>query len=436
MPEPLLIIDDNEGVFESLEMNFQRDGIPCLWADNREKALSIAENHRLRAAIIDLSLGSESGLDAMRSLLQLRPDLPVVFISGYGTLESAVQAVKMGAYDFLPKPLNFKKLRQVLYEAIRAAGRGGDTARASHAPQPASSIVFAEGGAVAKLLAQAERVADSDLPLLITGESGTGKELFAEYVHQASCRAAKPLVRINCSAINDSLAESELFGHVKGAFTGAAANHQGFFQQANGGSVHMDEIGDMSLATQARVLRVIEDGAVRPVGGSGEIAVDARIIATTNKDLEAMSRDGRFRLDLFYRLNGVELAVPPLRDRPEDIQPLLEHFLAQSADGMEKSFSPKALDALASYQWPGNVREMRNVVKASVLLNPGPVVEFDHLPRALRAGSNKVSGRLEDAEREMIGRVLDEVGGNRKAAAKRLGISLRTLYYKLERYEF
>jgi DNA-binding NtrC family response regulator len=427
----LLIVDDNEGVFESLEMNFQREGVACLWAANREEALRAARANDVHAAVIDLSLGSESGLDAMRSLLEVKPGLPVVFISGYGTLEAAVSAVKMGAYDFLSKPLNFKKLRQVLAEAVAAKGNS------PHAPAAGATqqkIVAAENGAIARLLLQADRVADSDLPLLITGESGSGKELLAEYAHDRSRRSNGPLVQINCSAINDSLAESELFGHAKGAFTGAVAEHKGFFEQAGGGTVHLDEIGDMSLATQARVLRVIEDGTVRRVGGSAETAVDVRVIASTNKDLEAMGRDGAFRLDLYYRLNGVELAVPPLRDRPEDIPLLVDHFLAM-VEGVEKRFSEKAMDALVAYPWPGNVRELRNVVKASALLNPGDVVEREHLPRSLRHGPTKRSGRLEDAERDMIAKVLEQTGGNRKAAAKRLGISVRTLYYKLDRYD-
>ncbi|MDR1613693.1 MAG: sigma-54 dependent transcriptional regulator [Planctomycetota bacterium] len=433
MTGPLLIVDDNEGVFESLEMNFQREGVVCLWAATRDAALRAARANDIRAAIIDLSLGSESGLDAMRSLLEVKPGLPVVFISGYGTLEAAVSAVRMGAHDFLSKPLNFKKLRRVLAEAVAAKGSGAPL-RAPAAAEPPRKIIAAENGAISRLLAQADRVADSDLPLLITGESGSGKELLAEYVHNRSGRSAGPFVRINCSAISDSLAESELFGHVKGAFTGAAAERKGFFEQADGGTVHLDEIGDMSLATQARVLRVIEGGTVRRVGGSGEIAVDVRVVASTNKDLEAMSRDGAFRLDLYYRLNGVELYVPPLRDRPEDIPPLVEHFL-RAVEGIEKRFSQKAMHALAAYSWPGNVRELRNVVKASALLNPGDVVEYEHLPRSLRAGSARISGKLAEAERELIAKVLEQTGGNRKAASRRLGISLRTLYYKLERYD-
>lgn len=433
-PKPLLILDDNEDVFDSLELNFCRDGQPCLWAADKEKAMRLAAENDLLAAIIDLSLGNESGLDAMRGLLEIRPGLPVVFISGYGTLEAAVSAVKMGAHDFLPKPVNFKKLRQVVAEAV--AGTAKSRRHQSEALRAKRGMVAAPGGAISLLLEKAARAAGSDMPLLITGESGSGKELLAEYIHSSSPRAEKPFIRINCSAINDSLAESELFGHVPGAFTGAAGERKGYFQQSDGGSIHLDEIGDMSMANQARILRVIEDSAVRPVGGAKEIRVDVRIIASTNKNLAQMSAEGKFRLDLYYRLKGVELFVPPLRERPEDIRSLVEHFLAQTGDVPEKRFSEQAMEALSAYQWPGNVRELRNMVKAAALLNPEAVIDVEHLPHSLRAAPTKTSGRLAQSERETIAAVLEQVSGNRKAAAKQLGISLRTLYYKLDRYGF
>ncbi len=430
-PKPLLIIDDNEDVFESLEMNFSRDGQPCLWAANKDDALRLAEENDFSAAIIDLSLGSESGLDAMRDLLAVKPGLPVIFISGYGTLEAAVSAVKMGAYDFLPKPVNFKKLRNVVAEAFCNSAKDG-TAR--NGPVGMRKMTASPEGIISRLLDKTARVADSDLPLLITGESGCGKELLAEHVHQNSQRAKNPFIRINCSAINDALAESELFGHVQGAFTGAIGERKGYFEQADGGSIHLDEIGDMSIANQARLLRVIEESTIRPVGGAKEIRVDVRVIASTNKDLAQMSADGTFRLDLYYRLKGVELFIPPLRERQEDIPYLVEHFLGEAAGMVKKRFSSSAMAALTAYQWPGNVRELRNMVKAALLLNPETVIEAEHLPQVLRAAPARISGRLERNERETIAAVLEQVSGNRKAAAKQLGISLRTLYYKLERY--
>ncbi len=435
MNKPLLIVDDNEGVFESLEMNFQREGRKCLWAANKKQAVRLASEHDFYAAIIDLSLGSEDGLEAMQRVLEVRPGLPVVFISGFGTLEAAVRAVKLGAYDFLPKPLNFKKLLAVLEEAVAAKDPARSLWQSSDPAKPSRAMVHAPGGAIAAILAQADRVADSDVPVLITGESGSGKDLLAEYLHQRSARRAKPFVRINCSAISDSLAESELFGHAKGAFTGALVEHKGFFEQADGGTVHLDEIGDMTPATQARVLRVLEDSRIRRVGGSGEVEISVRVIASTNKNLAEMAHSNAFRLDLYYRLNTIELAVPALRDHPEDIPLLLEHFLEESAGGVKKRFADRAVEALMSYSWPGNIRELRNVVRASVLLNPGDVVEYEHLPKNLRLAPERPSGRLQDLVKTAVRKALDEANGDKKLAARLLGISLRTLYNKLERYE-
>ncbi|MDR3210921.1 MAG: sigma-54 dependent transcriptional regulator [Planctomycetota bacterium] len=427
----LLIVDDNQGVFESLEMNFRRGGVSCLWAANREEAMAAARNNAIYAAIIDLSLGSESGLVAMQSLLTLCPGLPVVFISGYGTLEAAVAAVKLGAYDFLTKPLNFAKLKSILAEAVAAKGKGEERLLAGS--PPAGRLVVAENGAMQQILHLADRVMESDLPLLITGESGVGKDLLAEYLHQKSSRRDRPFVRVNCSAISDSLAESELFGHVKGSFTGAWTDHPGFFEQADRGSIHLDEIGDMTPATQARVLRVIEDRRLRRVGGTVEQVIQVRIIASTNKDLEALTATGNFRQDLYYRLNAVGLHVPPLRERPEDLELLVEHFLAEEGLNPPRHFSPAARQCFRDYSWPGNVRELRNVVKASILLNPDLVVDIKDLPRSLRE-SRQPSGRLDVAECAAVKQALRESGGNKKQAAGKLGISLRTLYYKLDRY--
>lgn len=431
MSKPLLIVDDNQGIFESLEINFQREGRSCLWAANREQAVRIAGETDIYAAVVDLSLGPENGLDAMTDILRVRPGLPVVFISGFGTLEAAVRAVKLGAYDFLPKPLNFRKLRQVIEEAVAAKNPGRPVA----AEARTSGIVAVDDGCIARVMDQAARISGSDVPVLVTGESGVGKELFAEFLHKNSPRRDGPFVRINCSAITDGLAESELFGHVKGAFTGAVSDHRGFFEQADGGTVHLDEIGDMSPATQARVLRVLEDSKIRRVGGSNELPVSVRIVASTNKDLADMSRTNRFRLDLYYRLNTIELTIPPLREHLEDLPLLLEHFLGESGDGTKKRFSPEAIEIMRAYPWPGNIREFRNVVRACVLLNPGDVIDCEQLPQNLRKKTVQTSGQLRDMEREAIFKELTAAAGDKKLAAKRLGISLRTLYNKLDRYD-
>lgn len=449
MNETLLIVDDNERVYKSLAVNFKRSGFTCLWAPDSAAALAIIKGNELSAAILDLSLGSESGLDLMAGLLELRPGLPVVFISGYGTLEAAVTAMKMGAFDFLPKPLDFKMLLDVVRKAI-ASGRveaGEGAAAAGEASCPEGNSPEGPGGMIAKspamreVLERAARAAASDIAVLITGESGTGKELLADFIHVRSSRRDKPLVRVNCSAIADSLAESELFGHTKGAFTGADTDHPGYFEQANGGTLHLDEIGDMPPGIQAKMLRVLENAQVRALGSTREVPVDVRIVASTNRSLEEMAASGNFRSDLFFRINVLELHLPPLRERPEDIPALLRRFLAAQPEGAGKRFSVEAEKRLHAYAWPGNIRELKNIVKVCSLLSPGMVIEAADLPRVVRDGvaastaSGRVSGRLDETEKNAIRSVLDEVGGNRRQAAKRLGISLRSLYYKLDRYD-
>ncbi len=396
----LLIVDDNERVYQSLAINFRRNGFSCHWAAGSDTAVRLAEEQDLVAAIIDLSLGSESGLDVMRALLALKADLPVVFISGFGTLETAVAAMKMGAFDFLSKPLDFKRLLDVVRSAIAAKAGAGDNAGPENdsgsssdtvrltslagSAKPAPGLVFASP-VMEKLLRQAGRAAASTIPVLITGESGTGKELLAEYVHAMSDRAGRALVRVNCSAIAESLAESELFGHVRGAFTGAAEDHPGYFVQADGGTLYLDEIGDMPLPTQAKILRTLENSMARSVGGKREIMVDVRFVASTNKNLGELVEQGLFRNDLFYRINALQLHIPPLRERREDIPVLLRHFLA-TLPGLEsgKRFSVESEKRLHAYDWPGNVRELKNLVKVCALLAPGAIIEVEDLPQAVK----------------------------------------------------
>ncbi|MCC8166043.1 MAG: sigma-54 dependent transcriptional regulator [Planctomycetes bacterium] len=477
MTDEILIVDDNERVFQSLAINFQKNGLTCHWAPDKDAALGAAAANRLSAAIIDLSLGSESGLDVMRELMRLRPALPVVFISGFGTLEAAVAAMKLGAYDFLAKPLDFKQLDQVVRKAIAssradsAAGAEAGTAAATGAGAVAASdpaapaadsqrtaaaagLVYASP-AMDNLLRQAANAAATDIPVLVTGESGTGKELIVDYIHARSRRAAKPLVRVNCSAIVDSLAESELFGHTKGSFTGADDDHAGYFEQADGGTLHLAEIGDMSMAIQAKLLRTLESSFIRLVGGRRERRVDVRVVASTNRNPAALVEQGLFRNDLLYRINALHLDIPPLRDRPEDVPVLIRHFLAVMPEREgKKRFSVEAEKRLLAYAWPGNVRELKNMVKVCALLTPGMIIDVADLPNSVtaapttesaapstaagaasgRIAAGSQSGRLEDVEKVALRNVLAEVGGNRRKAAERLGISVRSLYYKLERY--
>lgn len=425
----ILIVDDNERLFDSLAINLQKHDYTSEWAGNGSLALSKFREGDFTTVLLDMALGDEDGIDVLSDLLRIRSGIPVIIITGYGTLEKAVKAMKMGAHDFLQKPLDIDKLIGLLHDATALPAD-------PDAPTPGMPAMVAESPAMRQIREKAALVAGSDLPVLITGESGTGKELMAKYVHLQSQRRNASFLSVNCSAIADSLADSELFGHVKGSFTGASAERAGFFEQADGGTLHMDEIGDMSPGIQAKILRVLEESKVRRVGGNDDVAVDVRFIASTNKDLPAGVRDGSFRGDLFYRLNAAHIHIPPLREHREDIPRLLEAFLADIGDGSAgKRFSSKAMEALVNHDWPGNIRELRNTVKICALLAPGRIIELRDIPGQFLAGGPKTrSVRLADNEREIIKSALLETGGNKQLAAQRLGISRRSLYNKLERY--
>jgi DNA-binding NtrC family response regulator len=286
-----------------------------------------------------------------------------------------------------------------------------------------------------EVIAKAIRLAATNIPILITGESGTGKELLTEYIHTRSPRRDRRFVRVNCSVFSETLVDNELFGHEKGAYTGAVETHPGLFEQADGGSLHLDEIGDMSPALQAKLLRVLESGEFRRLGGIRDIRVDVRIIASTNRNLEQLSEKGVFRTDLLFRLTAAHLTLPPLRERPCDIPLLAEWYLSLfSPEGGVKQFSPEAMEKISSYWWPGNVRELRGVVQTAVAMTAGDAIGVDALPASVAARAASRSGRLDAAERDIIEKTLEEAGGNKSLAAERLGISRRTLYNKMARY--
>ncbi len=427
-PKTILVVDDNESIYKSLRLNFRQRGLECVWAANGTQAVAAVKRGDIACVLMDLSLGPENGIEVMRDLQAIRPEIPVIIITGFGTFESAVKAIKLGARDFLPKPLEFGRLYQAVREALRLEPP------ASPDPPDGDGLI-SQDFVVQSLCKKARQFAKSDLPILITGESGTGKELLASLVHRSSPRARLPFLHINCSAFADTLVDNELFGHEKGAFTGAVDAHPGLFEQADGGTLHLDEIGDMSLATQAKILRVLEEGVVRRLGGMRDIRVNVRIVASTNKKLDSLIEDGRFRQDLFFRLNAVALHIPPLRERRGDVKILSEYFLKQGLDdSCGKRFSPEAEKILDQYSWPGNVRELRNVVKVCLLVTESDLIEAEDLPDFVRHPASTKTTRLTAAERDVIRRTLAESHGNKSQAAERLGISRRTLYTKMERY--
>ncbi len=434
MPEldRILIVDDNISIFHSLQLNFLDFGFECLWARNEAETMDCFEREGVKAVLLDLSLGKEDGLVILEKIRRLRPAVPVVMITGYGTLETAVKAIKLGAYEFLAKPLDFKKLMDTVEQAIafseNALPSDGDPVSDGD-----ESEILTQSIPLLSALRKAEMMARTDMPVLVSGESGCGKELVANFIHAKSLRANKPLVRINCSAFPDSLIDNELFGHEKGAYTGAAAAYPGIFEQADTGTLHLDEIGDMVLSSQAKILRVLEDGIVRRLGGTETRRVDVRIIATTNQNLPELIRQRRFREDLFYRLKAAFIYLPPLRERKGDIGYIAERLIA----GQGKRFSREAVDALERHSWPGNVRELKNTVRMCAAICSSDVINVSDIP-PFASGDEEERGAglcsLEALEKDAIQRALQESRFNKRKASQRLGISYKTLYNKIKSY--
>jgi DNA-binding NtrC family response regulator len=427
MAHKVMVVDDNEDIFRSLRINFAESGFDTIWRKDGKGAVEAVGNEGLDAVLLDLSLGAENGIDVLSGIQRIRPGLPVIIITGYGTFEAAVMAIKLGAFDFLSKPLDFDKLIAIVNNAIEM--------HSSHTTISGQDMrLISRSPLIQSLCRRAKRLAATNIPILITGEHGTGKELLAEFIHNNSPRRDKPFIRVNCSAFTDTLVNAELFGHEKGAFTGATQRHIGFFEQANGGSLHLDEIGDMGMPNQAKILRVLEDFRLRRIGGMEDIPVDVRVIASTNKNIEYLITLGEFREDLLYRLNAVLLYLPPLRERTGDLELLVKHFFAEFAcGGQHKDFSPAAWALLRQYEWPGNVRELRNLIKVCVAVSDSRTIDVGDLPADFFRQTGK-SSRLKEIERDAIAAALVETNGNKSLAASRLGITRRTLYKKLDRY--
>jgi two-component system nitrogen regulation response regulator NtrX len=434
----ILVVDDEAGVRRSLVDILRDDGFDVSEAASAEEGLERCRAADVDVALLDVWMPGRDGLQALEEMRRLPSPPEVVMISGHGTVETAVRATKAGAFDFLEKPLSLEK---TLLTVKHALDRRLVTERAS-AERDAflrANAIVGDSPGIRRLIEEIRLAAPTNGRVLIVGESGVGKELVARHVHHHSLRRDQPFIEVNCAAIPDELIESELFGHVRGAFTGAVASKRGKLALAHGGTVFLDEVGDMSLRTQARVLRALQEGAFQPVGSTESVEVDVRVVAATNKRLEDEIHRGAFREDLFFRLNVVPLAVPPLRERREDVPRLLRHFLDRFAAeyGREpKELEPSAMDALVAHPWPGNVRELRNVVERLVIMEPSRVLSRAQLPRAIRGdlgdASRVAGGTLREAreafEREYILRVLREAEGNVSAAARTLGLERSSLY--------
>jgi two-component system nitrogen regulation response regulator NtrX len=442
----ILLVDDEANLRRMVAALLASEGFETVEAANGTAALAALGEAAPDAVLLDLMMpGGLDGLATLEQLRRLAPDVPVVMMSGKATLGDAVRATKLGAFQFLEKPLAPESVLTTLRAALELARARTENRRLHEALGHADPLVGVSK-AMDELRALIARVAPTDARVLITGESGTGKELVASAIHRHSARAAKPFVCVNSAAIPKDLVESEMFGHERGAFTGASERRVGRFELADGGTLFLDEVGDLGLEAQAKLLRVLETGVVERLGGEKPIPVDVRVIAATNKDLARLAREGRFREDLWFRLDVLPIAIPPLRERPEDVAPLVEHFAARQTArlGRPVRFDAGAVQLLAAYAWPGNVRELANIVERLAILAAGETVTADDVARVLpqdggSAGAAErwtdvaLSDALDSFERTLIARALSAARGNVAEAARRLATDRANLYRRMRR---
>jgi two-component system response regulator HydG len=437
--ESILVVDDALHTLEVLQRNLTSKGYQVFTATSVGEAINILETTTVDLVITDLKMPKVSGIDLVRHVRENFKDTEVMMITGYPTIEGAVKAIKTGAEEYLTKPFTDEELFSAVRRTLdKLHMRKVGEARLHQMPKAPYGLI-GQSEAMRKVFSAIVKTASTSATVLITGESGTGKELVARSIHYSSSRASAAFVPINCGGIPEGLLESELFGHIKGAFTGATESRAGFFQTADGGTIFLDEISDTSLSMQAKLLRVLQDKEVYMVGASRSRKVDVRIIAATNKDLASLVRKGVFREDLFFRLNVLTIVMPPLRERGDDILLLAQHFATKFAEEFGKPtlrFSDNALQVLRNYHWPGNVRELENVVQRLVVMTDGQLIEVSDLPSLMRFSSLRETGlnrTLAEVEAEYIRNVLASVNGNKTKAAQILGIDRKTLREKIQK---
>jgi len=440
MPRPtVLVVDDEPDLCELLSITLARMNLESRAAHNLASARELLRDEKFDLCLTDMNLPDGNGLSLVEWIQNNRPDLPVAVITAHGNVESAVKALKLGAFDFVSKPLDLGNLRKIVSSAIKLGGSStGETT--THGPR-----LLGSSPAIQQLRDMIAKVARSQAPVYIFGESGTGKELVAQLIHESSARREGPFVPVNCGAIPGELMESELFGHKRGSFTGAVADKKGLVQTAEGGTLFLDEVADLPLHMQVKLLRLIQEKTVRPVGEAREMPVDVRILSATHRKLADLVAEGKFREDLFYRVNVIELRVPSLRERNEDIPVLADAIVNRLARRMKidaPALAPEALEALGSYQFPGNVRELENILERAMTLSAGGVIGLNDIQ--LRAtsvaavagapqGAGPLGEQLEDIEREAIVKALEQTRYNKTAAAKLLGMSFRALRYRVKK---
>jgi two-component system, NtrC family, nitrogen regulation response regulator NtrX len=441
----VLIVDDEDAVRASLRMIFEYEGYDVLVAGNGPVGLKMAERDAPDLILLDVKMPQMDGIDVLKQLKAAHPDVPVVILSGHGTVQTAVEATKLGAYDFIEKPPESERILLVARNALQQK-RLGDENRRLKLTFDERYRIIGPSAALEKVAEAIKRAAPTSATVLIMGESGSGKELVARAIHRNSLRHDEAFVQVNCAAIPDELIESELFGHEKGSFTGAAEKQIGKFELAHKGTLFLDEVGDMSLRTQAKVLRALQEGELERIGSQKTIQVDVRVVAATNKDLEKAIEEGAFREDLYFRLSVIPIRVPPLRERPDDILALVQFFVERmTAEGeaRRKSFSPEALEMLKSHPWRGNVRELKNTVERLLIMVEGDQIRPEHLAEVLRrpgdmgalpGGAGSLRDFKESAERTFIVQKLRDNDWNISATAQAIGTPRSNLYKKLEAY--
>jgi DNA-binding NtrC family response regulator len=445
----VFLVDDDRSLCETLALGLEKRGYDAAWATSADDAFERVLAEDFDVVVTDVRMPGVGGLALCERIAANRPDVPVIVMTAFGSFDAAVEAIRAGAYDFISKPVLLDVVAIAIDRAARSRALGEEVKRLrSDKARSGFDDLVGHSAAMLKTYDLVERVADSEVSVLITGESGTGKEVIAQALHRRSRRARGPFVAVNCSAMPEALLESELFGHTKGAFTDAREARAGLFAQAKGGTLFLDEIGEMPLPLQPKILRALQERRIRPLGSNTEIAIDVRIIAATNRDLEEAIEEKRFREDLYFRLNVIQIALPPLRSRAGDVLLLAQHFLEGAARRAGKALTGIAAPAaakLAEYSWPGNVRELQNCMERAATLARFEQVILDDLPeriRDYRSSHVLVTGDdpaefapMEEVERRYVLRVLEAVGGNKTTAARILGFERKTLYRKLERWE-
>jgi two-component system response regulator PilR (NtrC family) len=455
----ILVVDDEESMRQLLEIALGKEGHRITVAESGRKATELFDKSSFDLVISDIKMTDMSGVEVLRHVKETDPGVPVIMVTAYASAETAVEALRLGAYDYLTKPFKLEELKANIRNALEKVRLEHENHALKRELKEKQGLDSMLGGSplMFELFEHIKSVAATNSTVLITGESGTGKELAARAIHQNSTRAGRPFVSINCGALPETLLESELFGHLKGSFTGAITNHKGLFEDAHRGTIFLDEIGEMSSTMQVKLLRVLQEKRIRRIGSTEEIEVDVRILAATNKDLERGVRDKSFREDLYYRLNVIPIHMPPLRDRREDIPLLVDHFLARSCESTGKKISKisdETMEYLVAYDWPGNVRELMNVIERAVALETATVVLPERLPDKIREFQRPATlsppmpdaspvvpdegvdfgERVASLERDLLRAAMEKAGGVQTKAARLLHMNLRSFRYLLQKY--